>query len=318
MIGMRNFLSHLLLPNRTNNYRPRILHHHVLVLLIFFFFTSGFLLSFIREKYPSVLGTYSNITANQLLDATNQKRQENGLSPLTLNDQLTQAASNKGLDMFAKNYWAHFAPDGTTPWSFIKASGYSYTFAGENLARGFYNASDVVNAWMNSPEHRKNMLSPNYQNIGFSAQTGKLTGEDTVLVVEMLGSQSLAAAPKAQEPVQKELANGSPSSNQPAPAAESNKGANPPVLAKQSENANKLVDINNLPVMTQKPLINSQVLSLNVARGILFLFVFLLVLDMVIIERQKILRFVGHNLDHVLFLGSILLIIIVLARGSIL
>ena len=59
---------------------------------------------------------------------------------------------------------------------------------GENLARGFNSASDVINAWMNSPEHRQNVLSPNYQNVGFAVATGNLSGEDTVLVVEMLGS----------------------------------------------------------------------------------------------------------------------------------
>src|SRR5258706_10350524 len=99
--------------------------------------------------------------------------------------------------MFAKDYWAHIAPDGTTPWSFIKGAGYNYVYAGENLARGYFSASDVVNAWMASPEHRENMLSSKFADVGFSAQNGKLTGEDTVLVVEMLGSTSLAGAPQS-------------------------------------------------------------------------------------------------------------------------
>ena len=100
--------------------------------------------------------------------------------------------------MFAKNYWAHVSPDGTTPWVFIKSAGYSYVYAGENLARGYNTSQDVVTAWMASPEHKQNMLSSNYQNVGFAIVTGNLTGEDTVLVVEMFGSTALAAAPSNQ------------------------------------------------------------------------------------------------------------------------
>jgi len=65
------------------------------------------------------------------------------------------------------------------------------------------------------------------------------------------------------------------------------------------------------------PMINSQALSLSTAKIILSLFIFILILDMLIIERKKIVRFVGHNLDHVLFLSLMFLILIVLARGSI-
>ena len=48
-----------------------------------------------------------------------------------------------------------------------------------------------------------------------------------------------------------------------------------------------------------------------------FVFIFVLILDMVIIERKKILRFVGHNLDHVLFMGLILGAIFVIMKGSV-
>ena len=68
--------------------------------------------------------------------------------------------------MFSKNYWAHFAPDGSTsPWDFIHQSGYNYIFAGENLAKGFTDANSVVAAWMNSPSHRENILSNKYKDV---------------------------------------------------------------------------------------------------------------------------------------------------------
>src|SRR3989344_9271313 len=182
---MLKLLRHILTPQATNNYRARILHPQFLILAILLFFASGILMSFVRTNFPSVLGITSNVSTNELLVLTNQKRLEVGLSPLTMNSQLEVAAQNKANDMLAKNYWSHIAPDGTTPWYFIKNSGYSYIYAGENLARGYNSANDVLNAWLASPTHRYNIMSSKYNNVGFAVVTGNLTGEDTVLVVEM-------------------------------------------------------------------------------------------------------------------------------------
>lgn len=66
--------------------------------------------------------------------------------------------------MFDENYWAHFAPSGKSPWDFILGSGYKFTFAGENLAKNFYNSQDVMNAWMASKVgHKENLLNSKYQ-----------------------------------------------------------------------------------------------------------------------------------------------------------
>lgn len=270
-------------------------------------------MSFVRTNFPSVLGTFSDISDQQLLLLTNQKRQENGLPALTINNELSQAAANKAFDMFGKDYWAHNAPDGTAPWVFIKGAGYNYIYAGENLARGFNNASDVINAWMASETHRKNMLSSNYQNVGFAVSAGKLNGEDTVLVVEMLGSTYLAPAPVAKDvakPVTVAVATGSPSV---VNTTDTN------TLGEQKTiqvGEIKKTAINSLPQI--KPLINSKTFSLASARLILSLFIFVLILDMLVVERKKIVRFVGHNLDHMFFFSVMLLIILILAKGSVL
>lgn len=317
MKSMKDFLHHFFLPRISNNYRARILHHKFLLGFILFFFSAGLLMSFVRTNYPTVLGTFSDISTEQLLVLTNQKRQENGISPLSLNDNLSQAAANKAADMFSKNYWAHNAPDGTTPWVFIKGAGYNYIYAGENLARGFNNATEVVNAWMASPEHKKNMLSSNYQNVGFAVSTGNLSGEETVLIVEMFGSTNYAPAPVAKEPEKPEtvnIASGSPS-------AVANTEALPETetLGDQKEKSQqpKQIAIAINPVSQVKPLVDSQVLSQVSIKVLLAMFIGVLLLDMIIIERKKVLRFVGHNLDHVFFFGLMLLIVIILARGSI-
>lgn len=312
---MLNFLRHLFLPRETNNYRSGILHHKILLALILLFVSAGFFTSFIKTNFPSVLGISSNISNQELLILTNQQRQNNNLGSLTDNSELDAAAANKAADMFSKDYWAHNAPDGTTPWVFIKSAGYNYIYAGENLARGFNSAPDVITAWMNSPEHRQNVLSSNYQNVGFAVATGKLSGEDTVLVVEMLGSTTLAVAPIAKElekPVAIAIASGSPAVKTTTVNVQS-----PPVI-KQANNLNanvQLLGANSLSVM--KPLINSQTFSLTLTGIILFTFIFVLLLDMIVIERRKIVRFVGHNMDHVLFFSLMILIVLILAKGSI-
>jgi hypothetical protein len=314
---MIKFLNHLLLPKETNNYRAKLLHNKILLIFTLFFFSAGLLMSFVKTNYPSVLGTYSNISQDALLNATNQKRQEAGLPPLSLNGNLSQAAAGKASDMFTKDYWAHVSPDGTNPWAFIKGAGYNYIYAGENLARGFTTPTDVINAWMASPSHRENMLSSKYNDVGFAIETGKLSGEDTVLVVEMLGSTSFAtknvATQELEKPAQVAVATQSPTTiNENNPI-----NAKPETLAVQKINTNQKLASTALN-QSNKPLVNGASLSVFSARIVISLFLFVLILDMIIIERKKILRFVGHNLDHVIFLSLLLLIILILARGAIL
>jgi hypothetical protein len=114
-----------------------------------------------------VLGAYSDFSSQSLLTTTNAARQVEQQPSLVLDNQLTAAAQAKAMDMVSHNYWSHTSPDGQTPWKFIEAAGYSYEQAGENLAYGFNNASTTVTGWMNSPEHRANILNSGYSEVGF-------------------------------------------------------------------------------------------------------------------------------------------------------
>jgi hypothetical protein len=96
--------------------------------------------------------------------------------------------------MAANEYFAHFAPDGTTPWSFFKSSGYIYAHAGENLAIHFTDSTEVVEAWMQSPGHRKNIVDDKYTEIGVGTAKGTFDGYDTVYVVQLFGTPAIAAA----------------------------------------------------------------------------------------------------------------------------
>jgi hypothetical protein len=305
---MRKFLLHYFLPHESNNYRAKLLHHKSILFLISILFVGSFLFSFLRTNYSSVLGVSSNISFQELLVLTNQQRQANGLQPLQLDGELSSAADGKANDMFSNNYWAHESPSGTTPWYFIKNAGYSYVYAGENLARGFTNTSDVINAWMESPSHRANVLSPNYKDIGFSIRTGTLGGEETVLVVEMFGSRSLA---QTATTVNKEIAVASNITETTTTTVVSSP-ENPQSLGIQINQDSK----KQLSAVSQ-PFFNSLRLSSNIVRIIVGLFILTLLLDMIVIEKKKIVRFVGHNVDHVFFLTMLLILVGFLIKGVI-
>lgn len=115
----------------------------------------------------SVLSSSTNITQERLLQETNKVRADKSASALSSNAQLQAAAQAKADDMTTRNYWSHQTPDGKDPWYFIVQNGYAYTKAGENLAYGFDDASQVTNGWLNSPSHRKNMLDNAYKEVGF-------------------------------------------------------------------------------------------------------------------------------------------------------
>lgn len=100
------------------------------------------------------------------VDAMNRERVARGEKPLRLNRQLCNAANDRVRDMFEKHYFAHDAPDGTDPFTWVDREGYVYTEVGENLAVGYVTANDTVDGWMHSPGHRANILNNAYEEVG--------------------------------------------------------------------------------------------------------------------------------------------------------
>ncbi|HSW99583.1 MAG TPA: CAP domain-containing protein [Patescibacteria group bacterium] len=147
-----------------------------------------------------VLGYATDMSVGSLLQGTNQQRAGNALGALALNSELNQAAQTKANDMAARGYWSHNTPDGATPWTFITGAGYNYQTAGENLAYGFDTSSDTITGWMNSPEHRANILNGTYKEIGFgiaNAADYQSTGPETIVVAMYASQQTVAATPAA-------------------------------------------------------------------------------------------------------------------------
>lgn len=153
--------------------------------------TIASLWSFIAPKnfQQRVLGKAISISQDSLLASTNNERLENQQPPLTLNTELSRAAQAKAQDMAVRNYWSHNTPDGTPPWKFIEATSYTYQKAGENLAYGFIDSQTTVEAWMQSPGHKANILDSAFQEVGFGFTDSEdfNNGGPSTIVVAMYG-----------------------------------------------------------------------------------------------------------------------------------
>ena len=101
-----------------------------------------------------------------MLDAINAERAQNNLPPLTINDKLNTSAQKYSEYMSKNNYFDHVTPDGQTPSNRITAEGYTWYMDGENIAEGQVSVSEVMTDWMNSPEHRTNILRTGFTDVG--------------------------------------------------------------------------------------------------------------------------------------------------------
>ncbi|WP_413173334.1 CAP domain-containing protein [Anabaena azotica] len=102
----------------------------------------------------------------RVLELVNQQRSQNGLLALTLSQELDQAADKYSDRMATGDFFSHNDPNGSTPFTRMKAEGYNYTWAGENIAAGYATPELVVQGWMNSAGHRANILNANFTHMG--------------------------------------------------------------------------------------------------------------------------------------------------------
>jgi hypothetical protein len=295
-------LRHLFIPHESNNQKAKILHSGSLSLLAISLIAFQLILGITHRVFPRVLGYAANISPGEVIRLTNAQRMANRLNALSENSTLDNAALAKGNDMLAKGYWAHFAPDGTSPWSFFLSFGYRYKYAGENLARDFQDASSAVNAWMNSPSHKENILNPNYQEIGIGVVEGSLAGVDTTIIVQFFGTPLNGGT----VPVVKAKEVTAPTGNStatPAPTLAPTPTLTPAEVVSTSAASLKFVS----------PFNSTKNISLLVT-GILIL---VLSIDLIVVRRRRIARIGGRTLAHLAYFGMILAVILILKAGQI-
>jgi hypothetical protein len=288
----------------------------------------------ISSVMPSgfVLGYASSITPSQTVELTNSRRAAAGLGPLSVNAALTQAAVSKANHMFANDYWAHIAPDGTSPWTFIRSAGYAYSVAGENLARDFNDTGTMMEAWMNSPTHKENIVNSKYTEIGIAVVDGKLQGVETTLVVQMFGARSVAAARTTEKAA---------TSTKPAPAAtlaprpttaplpsEVPAPTTAPEAAPTAEP--QTIGALDIPVssmgvsLTSKRsdgsvagIISPLMITKSIAAAIMLLLISVLLYDLFVGSRKKLPRSGGKNWAHITFFAVAIVAILALTQGRI-
>lgn len=174
-------------PTKSNDFIPLIIRKYGVLALALAILLTQITYNYMQTGQFGVLGRVSNASIPELIADTNQKRASVGVQTLVVNDKLAQAATLKANDMINNDYWAHTSPSDVTPWKWLDDVEYQYDKAGENLAKNFPNSQTTVNAWMESPSHRENMLNPNYSEVGFAVQEGVIDGKMTTVVVALYG-----------------------------------------------------------------------------------------------------------------------------------
>ena len=112
----------------------------------------------------SVSASIQSSAASEVVRLTNSARSQNGYAALVEDGALSEAAAVRAREI-ARSF-SHTRPSGASFSSALSESGVSYLRAGENIASGQKSAFEVVNAWMNSPGHRANILNSSYSRIG--------------------------------------------------------------------------------------------------------------------------------------------------------
>ncbi len=133
------------------------------LLIIPFFFYPHSSSAFFAESLPSARAFFD--FQIKICDLVNKRRAMYRKNLVTLDTALMRVAQTFAEDMNYRNYFSHLSPEGIDlGWRLRKI--HYHRLAGENIAWGYENPVDVVNGWMNSPGHRRNILQPIFSKMG--------------------------------------------------------------------------------------------------------------------------------------------------------
>jgi uncharacterized YkwD family protein len=113
----------------------------------------------------------------QVVALVNKNRANAGLNPLKVSTKLSAMAKDKAIDLYSNDYFDHNSPTYGSPFDMMKSYGISYSYAGENIAKGQQTPQEVMTAWMNSKGHRENLLNSHYTTIGVAYYKGEWVQE---------------------------------------------------------------------------------------------------------------------------------------------
>lgn len=120
-----------------------------------------------RDVTPaSVSGSADAPVQRQVLALVNEHRERAGCDRLTIDQRLVNAASRHAAEMARHGYFAHRSLDGRGAAERVSDAGYPWSRYGENIARGQDSPAEVMAGWMDSPEHRENILDCRFEQMG--------------------------------------------------------------------------------------------------------------------------------------------------------
>ncbi|MES3005819.1 MAG: CAP domain-containing protein [Patescibacteria group bacterium] len=192
---MIRWLKKVFIPHEGNNHHPHFWRDNSVALLLAIVLVvelGVFAQSFLIFNKDSSLAA---ILPGVLTLLTNDQRVSNNAPKLVENKLLAEAARLKAEDMAKKGYFAHNSPEGYLPWYWLDRVGYSYAHAGENLAVNYTDSKDVVDAWMNSPTHRANIVKSIYTETGIGMAEGVYKGKQAIFVAQFFGTPGVAVIP---------------------------------------------------------------------------------------------------------------------------
>lgn len=184
-----NLFKDYFIPHGGNDHKPKILRAKpLLIIVIISVLLKVGIGAYLFFIYPN-MGIMQPKMIDEIMALTNHDRENNNLNPLVINPILSKAALSRANDMVANNYFSHYGLDGKNPWDWIDREEYPYLNVGENLAMNFLSADSAHSALMQSPLHKKNILNPNYEEIGLAIINGKINDKDTTILVEIFATK---------------------------------------------------------------------------------------------------------------------------------
>ncbi len=245
-------------------------------------------------------GFLAAVLPGVLISLTNEVRAQNNDSSLQTNTLLTEAANRKAQDMATKEYFSHVTPDGKTPWYWLDLVGYKYSYAGENLAVNFTDSQETMNAWMQSPTHRENIIKKEYTQTGIGIAQGKYEGKDATFVV-----QFFATLPEKIPTIiqQNQTEQTIVQDNVPAPTVDARVLGSEIEISTAVENTNKIAYVATIPKLIENHITTNALI-------LIFLVIFIAILVKIRVQHP-------HIFSRGLILIVAVLILIIFNNGII-
>jgi hypothetical protein len=294
-------LKYYLIASEENDYEPWIMKPIALAIFMIIIWS-------LRILGPTITTfAQSSIDPADLMNRVNLERTQRFIPSLTHDSRLTSAAVAKSNDMIARSYFAHINPDGNYIWPTIETAGYTpYLALGENLAMDFSSASAVVQAWMDSPTHRSNIVNTIFQDQGMGSVFGLFSpGHNSVLITNTFGTLQKPTPPPAIAPASVKPSYTTPINSETPQATE-------PEIEKKPENISPpLAQKDGLGPRSSIP-VSEKALFMPFYRNIIMtlaiIYLLILAVDSFIIYRNKIRRTNRQSSPHALIFALIIII----------